>query len=70
MRIAPQVAARLGVRHARFEDTAGLFERELQTNVKMGLCVDEHAWSLGMYSYLNERSTVVYDGIGGDVPFS
>jgi asparagine synthase (glutamine-hydrolysing) len=65
--VAAQLAARSGLAHVVLEQPTSQVRAELVKNRETGFCTDEHAWILPMASYLRDRVSAFFDGIGGDV---
>lgn len=66
-RVAAAIACELGLAHVVLAQTQSWFKAEHKKNLLTNFCSDEHAWFMVAADYLNARSPVVYDGIGGDV---
>jgi asparagine synthase (glutamine-hydrolysing) len=66
-RLAPVVAAAVGIPHAIAIPTDRPAVAEARKNVETNFCTDEHAWFYGMLDYLRGRATTVYEGIGGSL---
>jgi asparagine synthase (glutamine-hydrolysing) len=64
-RIAPLVAAAVGVPHLRIPQSASRFGSEIAKNWATHLCADEHAWFVNMIATLGSSPAVMYDGLGG-----
>jgi len=64
-RIAPLVAAAVGVPHTLMPQGASRFASELAKNWATHLCADEHAWFVQMIALLGSKPAVLYDGLGG-----
>ncbi len=61
-RLAPEVAARLGIPHRFFTEQPSVFKRNLAANFALNFCSGEQAWQFDLYTYLNENTPVCYDG--------
>jgi asparagine synthase (glutamine-hydrolysing) len=64
-RIAPIVANAAGVRHTLLTQGRSRCAAEVQKNWATHLCADEHAWFVAMIAAIDERATVLFDGLGG-----
>jgi asparagine synthase (glutamine-hydrolysing) len=67
VRIAPQVAAAVGVAHRAVETSEPPAVAEARKNVATHFCADEHAWFYGMFDGTRGRASTVYEGIGGSL---
>ena len=66
-RVAPAVAAAVGIPHAIAIPTDRPAVAEARKNVETHFCADEHAWFYGMLDYVRGRAATVYEGIGGSL---
>jgi hypothetical protein len=66
-RLAPAVAAAVGIPHALAVPTDRPAVAEARKNVETHFCADEHAWFYGMLDYVRGRAATVYEGIGGSL---
>jgi len=66
-RVAPAVAAAVGIPHAIAIPTDRPAVAEARKNVETHFCTDEHAWFYGMLDYVRGRAATVYEGIGGSL---
>lgn len=67
-RIAPLVAAAVGVPHRLIEQDDRRLPREVRKNWATHLCSDEHTWFMPMIESLTGTASAVYDGLGGGLP--
>ncbi|MBK9132745.1 MAG: hypothetical protein IPM20_14100 [Gammaproteobacteria bacterium] len=66
--VSRQVARELGIAQSVIYQKGSRFGQEIRKNYLTSFCADEHAWALGLANSIEEnRYTVIYDGIGGDV---
>jgi asparagine synthase (glutamine-hydrolysing) len=66
-RLAPAVAAAVGIPHAIARPIDRPAFAEARKNVETNFCADEHAWFYGMLDYMRGRAATVYEGIGGSL---
>ena len=66
-RLAPAVAAAVGIPHAIAIPTDRAAVAEARKNVETHFCADEHAWFYAMLDYVRGRAATVYEGIGGSL---
>lgn len=65
--VATALAKALRMRYVVLKQTDSQLQAELEKNLQTSFCADEHAWYLALVEYLKGRTSLVYDGIGGDV---
>lgn len=64
-RIAPLVAAALGLPHTLLQQNPSRCDAEVRKNWNTHLCADEHAWYVEIAEQLGSTARTVYDGLGG-----
>lgn len=66
-RVAPVLAAAVGIPHAIAVPADRPAVAEARKNVETHFCADEHAWFYGMLDYVRGRAATVYEGVGGSL---
>jgi asparagine synthase (glutamine-hydrolysing) len=66
-RVAPMVAAAVGVANEVLPLDWRRVRAERRKNVMTSFCADRHAQMLPLVDYLRDRADVIYDGLGGDI---
>ena len=66
-RIAPMVAAAVGVANEVLPLDWGRVDAERRKNAMASFCADRHAQMLPLVDYLRDRADVIYDGLAGDI---
>ena len=64
-RIAPLVAAALGLPHRLLEQNPSRCDAEVRKNWITHLCADEHAWYVEIAAQIGKTTQTIYDGLGG-----
>ena len=64
-RIAPLVAAAVGLPHRLLQQNPSRCDAEVRKNWITHLCADEHAWYVEVAAQLGNTARTMYDGLGG-----
>ena len=64
-RIAPLVAAAVGLPHTLLRQNPSRCDAEVRKNWITHLCTDEHAWYVEIAAQLGTAARTMYDGLGG-----
>jgi hypothetical protein len=64
-RIAPLVAAAVGLPHVLLRQNSSRCDAEVRKNWITHLCADEHAWYVEIAAQLGQTARTMYDGLGG-----
>jgi len=64
-RIAPLVAAAVGLPHTLLRQNPSRCDAEVRKNWITHLCADEHAWYVEVATQLGRTAQTMYDGLGG-----
>lgn len=65
--VAAQLTSELRIPHEILTQPPSRLKSELRYNMQTNLCTDEGAWILIMADYLRGKTSLLYDGIAGDV---
>jgi len=67
IQVAELLCKQLNIRQCVFDQPGSRIATEVRKNRVCGYSAIEHAWAMGFYRHVSRHTSVVYDGLAGDV---